>query len=34
MAEIRLVGTAHVSQKSIEDVRSAIEGFEPDIVGV
>ncbi len=34
MAEIHLVGTAHVSQKSIEDVRSAIEGFEPDIVGV
>jgi len=34
MAEIRLVGTAHVSQKSIEDVRSAIEEFEPDIVGV
>lgn len=34
MAEIHLVGTAHVSQKSIEDVRSAIEEFEPDIVGV
>ena len=34
MAEIHLVGTAHVSQKSIEDVRSAIEGFEHDIVGV
>ena len=34
MAEIHLVGTAHVSQKSIEDVRSAIEGFQPDIVGV
>ncbi len=34
MAEIRLVGTAHVSQKSIEEVRSAIEEFQPDIVGV
>jgi len=34
MAEIRLVGTAHVSQKSVEDVRSAIEEFQPDIVGV
>jgi len=34
MVEIYFVGTAHVSQKSIEDVRSAIEGFEPDIVGV
>ncbi|HOI58781.1 MULTISPECIES: TraB/GumN family protein [unclassified Methanoculleus] len=34
MTEIRLVGTAHVSQKSVEDVRSAIEEFGPDIVGV
>ncbi len=34
MAEIRLVGTAHVSQKSVEEVRSAIEEFQPDIVGV
>lgn len=34
MTEIRLVGTAHVSQKSVEDVRSAIEEFQPDIVGV
>ncbi|NLB00110.1 MAG: TraB/GumN family protein [Methanomicrobiales archaeon] len=34
MAEIHLVGTAHVSKKSIEEVRSAIEGFEPDVVGV
>lgn len=34
MAEIRLVGTAHVSQKSIDEVRSAIEEFQPDIVGV
>ncbi|WP_332450684.1 TraB/GumN family protein [Methanoculleus sp.] len=34
MTEIRLVGTAHVSQKSVEDVRAAIEEFEPDIVGV
>ncbi len=34
MAEIRLVGTAHVSQKSIDDVRSAIEEFQPDIVSV
>ena len=34
MTEIRLVGTAHVSQKSIEEVRSAIEEFQPDIVGV
>ncbi|MCK9277974.1 MAG: TraB/GumN family protein, partial [Methanoculleus sp.] len=34
MADIHLVGTAHVSQKSVEDVRSAIEEFRPDIVGV
>ncbi|NMA10436.1 MAG: TraB/GumN family protein [Methanomicrobiales archaeon] len=34
MTEIRLVGTAHVSQKSVEEVRSAIEEFLPDIVGV
>lgn len=34
MAEICLVGTAHVSQKSVEDVRAAIEEFQPDIVGV
>ncbi|MDI6866105.1 TraB/GumN family protein [Methanoculleus sp.] len=34
MAEIRLVGTAHVSQKSVEEVRSTIEEFQPDIVGV
>jgi len=34
MAEIRLVGTAHVSQKSVEEVRSSIEEFQPDIVGV
>mgnify|MGYP000920867378 CR=1 FL=1 len=34
MADIHLVGTAHVSQKSVEDVRSAIEEFQPDIVGV
>ncbi|MDV2481711.1 TraB/GumN family protein [Methanoculleus sp. Wushi-C6] len=34
MAEIRLVGTAHVSQKSVDEVRAAIEEFQPDIVGV
>ncbi|ABN56671.1 MULTISPECIES: TraB/GumN family protein [Methanoculleus] len=34
MTEIRLVGTAHVSRKSVEEVRSAIEEFQPDIVGV
>ncbi len=34
MAEIRIVGTAHVSQKSVEEVQSAIEEFKPDIVAI
>ncbi|WP_067052082.1 TraB/GumN family protein [Methanofollis ethanolicus] len=34
MGEIRLVGTAHVSEKSVEEVRATIEEFSPDIVGV
>ena len=34
MAEIRLVGTAHVSAKSIDDVRAAIEEFQPGLVAV
>ena len=34
MTEIRIVGTAHVSQKSVEEVRAAIEEFQPDVVGV
>jgi pheromone shutdown-related protein TraB len=34
MAEIRIVGTAHVSAKSIDEVRTAIDGFHPDIVAV
>jgi pheromone shutdown-related protein TraB len=34
MAELRIVGTAHVSQKSIDEVRAAIEEFSPDVVAV
>lgn len=34
MSEIRLVGTAHVSAKSVEDVKKAIEEFHPDMVAV
>jgi pheromone shutdown protein TraB len=34
LSEIRLVGTAHVSAQSVEDVRKAIEEFHPDIVTV
>jgi pheromone shutdown-related protein TraB len=32
--EIRIVGTAHVSQKSVEEVRAAIAEFKPTIVAV
>ena len=34
MAEIKIVGTAHVSQQSVEEVRSAIDGFLPDVVAI
>ncbi len=34
MSEIKLVGTAHVSQKSIDDVKRAIEDFRPDVIAV
>jgi len=34
MGDIRIIGTAHVSQKSVEEVTSAIEEYKPDIVAV
>jgi len=34
MAEIKIVGTAHVSAKSIDEVRTAIDEYQPDIVAV
>jgi pheromone shutdown-related protein TraB len=34
MAEIRIIGTAHVSQQSVDEVRTAIEEFKPDIVAI
>jgi pheromone shutdown-related protein TraB len=34
MGELRIVGTAHVSQKSVEAVRAAMEEFHPDVVAV
>ena len=34
MAEIRIVGTAHVSQQSVDEVRKAIEEYRPDIVAI
>jgi pheromone shutdown-related protein TraB len=34
MAEIRVVGTAHVSQQSVDEVRAAIGEFTPDVVAI
>ncbi len=34
MAEIRIVGTAHVSQQSVDEVRAAIGEFSPDVVAI
>ena len=34
MSEIRLVGTAHVSSESVDEVQREIESFLPDIVAV
>lgn len=34
MAELKIVGTAHVSQKSVDEVRTAIEEFRPDVVAI
>jgi pheromone shutdown-related protein TraB len=34
MAEIRIIGTAHVSQHSVDEVRTAIEEYKPDIVAI
>lgn len=34
MGEIRIVGTAHVSAKSVDEVRESIEEFSPDLVAV
>ncbi len=34
MSEVRIVGTAHVSAKSIEEVKEAIGTFSPEVVAV
>lgn len=34
MAELKIVGTAHVSQKSVDEVLTAIEEFRPDVVAI
>lgn len=34
MAEIKIIGTAHVSQASVDEVRLAIEEYQPEIVAI
>jgi pheromone shutdown-related protein TraB len=34
LGEIKIIGTAHVSQKSVDEVTDAVETFEPQIVAV
>lgn len=34
MGEIRIVGTAHVSQKSVDEVKAAIDEWNPDVVAI
>ena len=34
MAEIKIIGTAHVSQQSVDEVRAAIGDFRPDVVAI
>ncbi|MCX6694159.1 MAG: TraB/GumN family protein [Methanomicrobiales archaeon] len=34
MGELRIVGTAHVSQKSVDEVRAAVLEFSPDVIAI
>jgi len=34
MGEIRIIGTAHVSQKSVDEVKAAIDEWHPDVVAI
>ncbi|MCK9581566.1 MAG: TraB/GumN family protein [Methanoregula sp.] len=34
MAEIKIVGTAHVSQASVDEVRKEIDEYQPDVVAI
>jgi pheromone shutdown-related protein TraB len=34
MAELKIIGTAHVSQASVDEVRAAIEDYKPDVVAI
>lgn len=34
MGEIRIIGTAHVSQHSVDEVQQAIDEWQPDVVAI
>ncbi|MGA2121721.1 MAG: TraB/GumN family protein [Methanoregula sp.] len=34
MAEIKIIGTAHVSQSSVDEVRTAIDEYQPDVIAI
>jgi pheromone shutdown-related protein TraB len=34
MADLKIIGTAHVSQASVDEVRAAIEEYQPDVVAI
>jgi pheromone shutdown-related protein TraB len=34
MAELKIIGTAHVSAESVQEVKAAIDDFRPDVVAV
>jgi pheromone shutdown protein TraB len=34
MGDVRIIGTAHVSQKSVEEVQRGIDEFQPTIVAL
>lgn len=34
MTEIHIVGTAHVSQKSIQEVREAVDAYSPNVIAI
>ena len=34
MAEIHIVGTAHVSQKSVNEVRETVDLVNPDVIAI
>ena len=34
MADIKIIGTAHVSQASVDEVRNAIEEYGPEVVAI